>query len=81
MNSKLILIGLVALVALPSCTTPATQILRANAEAKQHYLETTATVAQGASDDIGKYIARNTASERLTLQPSTEEQTAYLVVH
>jgi hypothetical protein len=79
MNGKLILIGLVSLAVLPSCMTPSSQILRANAEAKQHYLETTATVAQGASDDVGQYIARDTANERLTMQ--TPVQTAYLVVH
>jgi hypothetical protein len=86
MNAKLILIGLVALVTLPSCMTPANQILRANADAKQHYLETTATVAQGASDEVGQYIARNIAKdadERLTMQTPAQEpvQTAYLAVH
>ena len=87
MNAKLILIGLVALVTLPSCMTPANQILRANADAKQHYLETTATVAQGASDEVGQYIARNIAkdtdNDRLTMQTPAQEpvQTAYLAVH
>jgi hypothetical protein len=77
MNAKLILIGLVSLAVLPSCMTPSSQLLQASADAKQRYIETHATVAQGASDDAGQYIARNTANDRLTLQPSTE-QTAYL---
>jgi hypothetical protein len=79
MVGKILIVGLLSLVALPSCMHPVDQVLHAQLELKQSKMEATGRISQGACDDIGQYIAQNTVSDRLTLQP-TETASALLMV-
>jgi hypothetical protein len=65
MKARILIVSVCAFIILPSCTMgPVHQALQ---RAKDRTVETDGRIAQGASDDLGRYIAGNVGGARLTL--------------
>ncbi|HVX85540.1 MAG TPA: hypothetical protein VH253_12225 [Phycisphaerae bacterium] len=70
MKTRILVLGVIGFVALPSCMNVADRLSDARTRQHQAQLEATGTVASGACDDLGQYIAGNLGDSRLTLDAS-----------
>ncbi|HVS73020.1 MAG TPA: hypothetical protein VHQ47_17325 [Phycisphaerae bacterium] len=67
MKTRVLVLGVIGFVALPSCMNVADRMTDARTKQHQAQLEANGTVARGACDDLGQYIAGNLGDSRLTL--------------
>ena len=72
MNKKMLALGILAMVSLPSCMHPVEQVLNARADQKIQNLQAQGTVSQGACDDVGQ-IAAKWAGLGLTLDLARDD--------
>ena len=64
MKARILILGVCSFIVLPSCMHPVEQALH---QQKQRQLELHGTIAMGACDGVGQYIAGNLGDQRLTL--------------
>lgn len=74
MKARILIVSVCAFIILPSCTTgPIHQALQ---RSQDRTLEVHGRIAQGASDDLGRYIASNVGTGRLTLDVQAQVTSA-----
>jgi hypothetical protein len=77
MKTRILIVSVMGFIALPSCMNTAGRLSSIRDRQHQVELEATGTVARGACDDIGQYIAGDVMASRLTLDVTPQVTQAW----